>query len=265
MPRCADGPAPPLSKQWALRSLVGDHGVLLLLPPRLPLLAEGAAQIDRVGAQVLVHAVELLRDIDRTLHAGLEGLDGGVRVELLRPFEEVHHALRLVDGGADLPVGHHGANVLLRLRSAGQLGGLGDVREGEREVGLRESVDVAEHQPLDALLGEPKVVVPRQGGRVLLEADAQCGDLARGEGRRVLGVRRDARLDVALQHGGGVLGQLGQLPRDDERAEDALLVGLDHDGVQHRAGRRAAEDEALHRLLELLEGDVHQAAVVMVE
>ena len=85
------------------------------------------------------------------------------------------------------------------------------------------------------------------------------------KGRRILGVGGDARLEVALEHGGRVLGQLGQLARLDERAEDALLVGLDHDGVQHGAGGRAAEHEALHRLLEVLEGDVHDAGVVVVE
>eukprot|EP00966_Prymnesium_polylepis_P183255 4246790-Prymnesium_polylepis.1 len=75
--------------------------------------------------------------------------------------------------------------------------------------------------------------------------------LVRDERVGELVVRRERRrLQLPLHHKCRVLWHARRLARLDERAEHALLVGLDHDGVEHVGRRREGEREVLDRALE---------------
>mmetsp|Transcript_20805 Transcript_20805/g.67403 ORF Transcript_20805/g.67403 Transcript_20805/m.67403 type:complete len:385 (+) Transcript_20805:775-1929(+) len=237
----------------------------ILLPPRLRSLAHETREVGCVEGELGVHGAQLLGHADDVADAPFHCANRLARVKRVGLVREVHHALLLVDGGGDASGGNHGDDARGGLLRRAKLGGGRDVIHGEGQVGLCQAEDVAPHQGLHALLGQAQVVLPLKGGLVLVHRCTEPAQLARAEGLGQLGVRRDARLEEALDRQRGVLWLLGRLAAVEQRRQHALLVRLNHHRVHHVGGRRVAEGEVLCRQVELFETTQHHPGVVVVQ
>mmetsp|Transcript_14250 Transcript_14250/g.30528 ORF Transcript_14250/g.30528 Transcript_14250/m.30528 type:complete len:222 (+) Transcript_14250:213-878(+) len=205
-------------------------------PTSVPLFQHHLSYVRTVHRNLLVHHGHLLGEKHHVLHLCVQPLHNGHAVVLLRLLQEAHHAVLLVDGGVDAVRLDHAEDVRLRLRRAGQLHQPRDVPEAEREVGLRQPLDVAHVQRVHALLHQAQVLVLLELLLVLRDAGAQVLLVAGGVRRRQLPVLGRARLHVAVHHRAGVLGEPRRLAAADERHHEVLLVRRHRDGVQGHCG-----------------------------